>query len=166
MPNQSTTRRTLVYKRTHDCGEGEIDNDPCASGCFGCWDCMGRVRDFHFQAVIGIGGIGNEAEKNQIAGKLNWIGIGPHTAPAPKGYRGKLLTFDRFRSFGINGPLVCDVAPDLAAWMYTIHRRYSLTYPERVWKQVEHLLTLAARSKPSPSLGQPRQRRSGCRVAH
>jgi hypothetical protein len=37
--------RTLIYKRTHT-------GDPDASGCFGIFDCMGRVRALDFDAVI------------------------------------------------------------------------------------------------------------------
>src|SRR6266487_386945 len=62
--------RILVYKRTHN-------GDPDSNGCFGIDDCMGMVRYRPFDAVIGIGGIGSDAQANGIAGKVNWIGIGP-----------------------------------------------------------------------------------------
>jgi len=52
--------RTLIYKRTHT-------GDPDANGCFGIYDCMGRVRALDFDAVIGIGGIGSEAQWAGIA---------------------------------------------------------------------------------------------------
>ena len=38
--------RTLIYKRTHP-------GDPDAKGRFGIYDCMGRVRAWDFEAVIG-----------------------------------------------------------------------------------------------------------------
>ena len=41
---------TLVYKMTH---KGDPDPD---LGHWGVEDCMGRVRGFKFDAVIGIGG--------------------------------------------------------------------------------------------------------------
>lgn len=63
-------RRTLVYKRTHN-------GDPDREGDFGAYDCMGQVRGYEFDAVIGIGGLGLEAEAWGIAGRVNWIGIGP-----------------------------------------------------------------------------------------
>jgi hypothetical protein len=47
-------KRILVYKRTHN-------GDPDQNGCFGAEDCMGMVRERHFDAVIGIGGIGGRA---------------------------------------------------------------------------------------------------------
>ena len=65
--------RTLIYKRTHS-----GDPDPVA-GVFGNHDCMGSVKGWDFDAVIGIGGIGPEPKRNRIAGKLTWIGIGPHS---------------------------------------------------------------------------------------
>ena len=47
--------KVLVYKRTHN-------GDPDANGCFGAYDCMGTVRDRQYDAVIGVGGIGPEAQ--------------------------------------------------------------------------------------------------------
>jgi hypothetical protein len=64
--------RTLIYKRTHN-----GDPDP-ETGTFGNADCMGRVRGWNFDAVIGVGGIGREPELEGIAGKVTWVGIGPH----------------------------------------------------------------------------------------
>ena len=49
------TVRILIYKRTHN-------GDPDAKGCFGACDCMGSVRSRSFDAVIGVGGIGPEAQ--------------------------------------------------------------------------------------------------------
>jgi hypothetical protein len=70
VPRRSHLVRTLIYKRTHN-------GDPDDAGCFGCRDCMGRVRSWHFQAVIGVGGLGADAHAAGIAEKLTWIGIGP-----------------------------------------------------------------------------------------
>jgi len=61
--------RTLIYKRTHK-------GDPDVKGHFGVSDCMGRVRQYPFDAVIGIGGIGRELAAKGIRGKVNWTGIG------------------------------------------------------------------------------------------
>lgn len=41
--------RTLVYKRTHN-------GDPDAEGRFGIHDCMGQVRGYGYEAVIGWAG--------------------------------------------------------------------------------------------------------------
>jgi len=63
--------QTLIYKRTHS-----GDPDP-KTGVFGNHDCMGKVRGWPFDAVIGIGGVGQEPQSHRIAGRLTWIGIGP-----------------------------------------------------------------------------------------
>jgi hypothetical protein len=63
--------RTLIYKRTHT-----GDPDP-TTGVFGNHDCMGSVRGWQFDAVIGVGGVGREPKSHRIAGKLTWIGINP-----------------------------------------------------------------------------------------
>ena len=90
--------RTLIYKRTH-CG----DPDP-NTGVFGNKDCMKSIRERQFDAVIGIGGIGQEPKGYGIDGKLNWIGIGPssHGRHAKSGSR--RLIFRRFKHFGQAGP--------------------------------------------------------------
>jgi hypothetical protein len=64
----------LIYKRTHR-------GDPDADGVFGIHDCMGSVRDFAYDAVVGVGGIGDDARAHGIAGKINWIGVGPGRFP-------------------------------------------------------------------------------------
>lgn len=69
--------RTLVYKRTHN-------GDPDAEGRFGIHDCMGQVRAYGYEAVIGVGGVGDEPEECGIARRVNWIGIGPHKAEVGK----------------------------------------------------------------------------------
>ena len=42
--------RTLVYLRTHN-------GDPDEEDVFGIHDCMGQVRSWRFEAVIGVGGM-------------------------------------------------------------------------------------------------------------
>src|SRR5262245_17135282 len=98
--------RVLVYKRTHN-------GDPDANGCFGAYDCMGTFRNRDFDAVVGVGGIGPEAQASGIAGQVNWIGIGPHKAYVPD-KRGPEVTFDHFLDFGIDGPDFRRLAPRLA----------------------------------------------------
>lgn len=87
--------RTLIYKRTHP-------GDPDAEGRFGIQDCMGRVRTWGFDAVIGVGGIGAEPESHGLARKVNWIGIGPHKR-VETGKRGPVVTFDHFLLFESDG---------------------------------------------------------------
>ena len=102
--------RTLIYKRTHS-----GDPDP-NTGVFGNHDCMGGVRGWPFDAVIGIGGVGQEPQSHLIAGKLTWVGIGPqvidHTA------RGPQLIFHHFWYRGDEGPLLQKKYPGLASRMY------------------------------------------------
>src|SRR5262245_49493635 len=88
-------RPTPVYKRTHP-------GDPDSLGRFGIRDCMRSVRSWPFDAVIGVGGQGAEAESHGIAWKLNWIGIGAHRTYV-RGMDNPIVTFDQFRDFGTGG---------------------------------------------------------------
>jgi hypothetical protein len=64
------TLNTLIYKRTHI-------GDPDESGIFGVHDCMGQVRRWPFDAVIGVGGKNPWKDHKGIAYKINWIGLRP-----------------------------------------------------------------------------------------
>ena len=101
--------RTLIYKRTH-----EGDPDP-EKGIFGNNDCMKQVRGWSFDAIIGVGGIGPEPQKKGIARKLTWIGVGSHKS---SGQRCPLVTFDHFLYLGKLGPLLDELAPNLAKHIY------------------------------------------------
>lgn len=109
--------RTLIYKRTHS-----NDPDP-ETGVFGNRDCMGQVRAWDFDAVIGIGGVGDEPKRHGIAGRLTWIGIGPQKFFDDPDSRGPQLVFRHFRYFGEHGPLLVNKYPALARHMYETHRR-------------------------------------------
>ena len=76
-------RRTFIYKQTHE-------GDPGTNGRFGIRDCMGKFRNLKFEAVIGVGGIGPDARKNGIAGKVIWVGTGPQRKSTRK-RRGDLV---------------------------------------------------------------------------
>lgn len=137
--------KTLVYKRTHT-------GDPSEEGEFGCNGCMGHIRSWPFDAVIGIGGVGAEPEKNDIAYKLTWIGIGPHKRfvdwmPDP------ILAFDHFRLFDQNGMDFRDEAPILAHRIYTKHIRATMTFTVHEAREVKKLLVRAKKWPPSPVLG-------------
>ena len=109
--------QVLIYKRTHP-------GDPNADGAFGCEDCMGTVRKRRFDAVIGVGGIGPEAQSWGIDRRLNWVGVGAHPSESiPLGFRGPLVTFDRFLLLEDQGPELQRIAPVLARYMYATHRR-------------------------------------------
>lgn len=105
----------LIYKRTHS-----GDPDP-KTGVFGNHDCMGKVRDWPFDAVIGIGGVGQEPQSHRIAGKLTWIGIGPQAIDYIG--RGPQLIFRHFWYRGEDGPVLRTNYPALAGCMYDTNRR-------------------------------------------
>lgn len=101
--------RTLVYKRTHK-------GDPDDSGIFGIKDCMGRVRRWGFDAVIGVGGECPDPGHEGISRKVNWIGIGSREVGST--VRGPRLAFDRFRRFDEIGPDLKKLAPRLFGYMF------------------------------------------------
>jgi hypothetical protein len=154
--------RILVYKRTHD-------GDPDENGCFGICDCMGALRDWEYHAVIGVGGIGPEPRKNRIAGKINWIGIGPRKIRQRGrgwlGWRGSLVTFDHFRDFGIGGRKFRSMAPTLAKRMYSRNVRVVIVdSSERAWAEVMRIVRLAKDAESSKGHGT--QRRHSCKPMH
>ena len=148
--HQGRQMRTLIYKRTHI-----GDPDP-QTGVFGNCDCMGSVRRWQFDAVIGIGGIGQEPKTHGIAGKLTWIGIGPkkfydHNCPDS---RGPQLRFRHFWYRGENGPPLKERYPALANRMYGKNVRLlvdGVSFAER--QEVERILRLA-RNAPRSALPQ------------
>lgn len=138
--------RVLVYKRTHT-------SDPDANGCFGAYDCMGTIRDWEFDAVVGVGGTGPEAVANGIERQVNWIGIGPHKRSV-EGKRGPEVLFDHFLYFGTAGPLFCKLAPQLAARMYDDNVRSIIDgMSPAEQEEAERIARLAVVEPPSPGLG-------------
>ena len=133
--------RTLVYKRTHT-------GDPDAGGRFGIHGCMGRVRAWSFDAVIGVGGMGPEPTSYGIDGRVTWIGIGPHKTTA-KDPRGPLVTFDHFVLFDERGPLLHEHAPRLARHMYEGRVRVLFNPSPEEAKEIAGLLRLARKAPPS-----------------
>src|SRR5438105_2750447 len=103
--------RILIYKRTHV-------GDPDQHGRFGIYDCMGRVRDYAYDAVIGVGGVGQEPRSFRIDRKINWVGINPTKRRNP-GNHGVEVTFENFRIFDEHGPFLETLAPSLARRMYS-----------------------------------------------
>lgn len=150
--------RTLIYTRTHI-------GDPDAQGRFGIYDCMGRVRDWDFQAVIGVGGRGSEAKACGIAYKVNWIGIGARITHSSDDGR-TLVMFDHFRLFEAQGQELRIKAGNLA------RRFYDLPHPPRTIiddltdaerAEIDSLLALARRAPPfrrlKPALNAARPKR-------
>lgn len=133
--------RTLIYKRTHT-----GDPDP-KTGVFGNNDCMGSVRERQFDAVIGIGGIGPEPKSHGIAGKLNWVGIGPIYDGHDPDSRGPRVRFHHFWYCGKDGPLLQEKYPALAGHMYDKNVRSFMHSPSpaggRLDQDVKKVLRLA-----------------------
>lgn len=104
--------RILTYKRTHV-------GDPDHKGRFGINDCLGQIRDFDYQAVIGVGGIGEEPESYGIDRKINWVGIGPITHTGARDLRrAEIIEFEHFVLLDAAGPLLSSKAPNLARKIY------------------------------------------------
>jgi hypothetical protein len=82
---------TLVYKMTH---RGDPDSD---LGFWGVEDCMGQVRSYGFDAVIGIGGRSWWTNQTSRTGEIVWIGLGPEIVD--QGRRGPVLRFQRAVKF-------------------------------------------------------------------
>jgi hypothetical protein len=132
---------TLIYKRTHP-------GDPDRKGRFGIGDCMGPVRTWRFDAVIGVGGIGAEPRSHCLDGKVNWIGIGPHRVGTAR--RGPVLTFDHFWLRDSRGPSLREFAPRLADRIYSKNVRVLIDdLDEQERAEVRRILDLAKDAPPS-----------------
>lgn len=104
---------------------------------------MGRVRNFAFDAVIGIGGISAMPRQQGIAGKINWVGRNPRRSTNPIDSRGSLITFarDDFRLFEHQGPLLSEVAPLLSKRVFTSRARFFfLSLSPTEMKEAQQLL--------------------------
>ncbi|MCB1104691.1 MAG: hypothetical protein KDK74_08175 [Cephaloticoccus sp.] len=132
--------RVFVYKRTHS-------GDPDSRGIFGIKSCMGRCRSWNFKAVIGIGG---KTAGDELAFKINWIGLDRSDAgTATDG--NPCLIFKHFLALGNRGPELKTIAPNLASKLFGISSpRYLMLADEG---EVSIILDLAREAM--PSLGKP-----------
>jgi hypothetical protein len=112
-------QQILIYKRTHK-------NDPDQRGRFGIHGCMGRVRGYAFDAVIGVGGTSGWPQAEGIARKVNWVGRSPQRRPNPIDSRGPLVTFRHgdYRVLEDRGPLLASMSGPLAAAVYGSRNRF------------------------------------------
>ncbi|KAJ1627862.1 hypothetical protein T492DRAFT_1021771 [Pavlovales sp. CCMP2436] len=145
VPKPAEMMRVLVYKRTHT-------GDPNAEGCFGANDCMGAQRAREFDAVVGVGGIGQDAVSFGIDRKINWIGIGPRKYSSST-KRGPEVLFDQFLDYGTKGPDFSAKAPQLAVRMYnnnvrSIFNGRGMSDAEKA--EVAGIVRLADKALPSP----------------
>lgn len=136
----------LVYRRTHT-------GDPGPEGIFGCNGCMGSVRSWSFDAVIGIGGSNPWPEDRGISKKITWIGIDAHRYP--ENSENPLVSFSKFKLLDSNGPSVFEVAPKLYEYMFELGHipRTGKNFPDSVYKELLDILKLA--DKAPPSVGRP-----------
>ncbi|PJB00706.1 MAG: hypothetical protein CO127_07510 [Ignavibacteria bacterium CG_4_9_14_3_um_filter_36_18] len=112
--------RILIYKRTHP-------GDPNLDGEFGINDCMGQIREFNFDAVIGVGGKSAEPQQYGISHKINWVGIGKVPNKNRINHnRAKSFTFNYFLLLENQGPHLQEFAPELAKRFYSKNARYVL----------------------------------------
>ncbi|MFH6961678.1 hypothetical protein ACHRVK_03740 [Flavobacterium plurextorum] len=135
--------KILIYKRTHK-------GDPDLTGIFGIQDCMGRVRDWDYDAVIGIGGKAPWNEDKDIRFKINWIGLGPKKIQGSD--RGSAVVFSNFALFEENGEDIEVNFPHLFNYMYGSRKRFDMSsaLPENVFKEVEYILDSVKNYPASP----------------
>lgn len=132
----------LIYKRTHK-------HDPREDGIFGIENCMGKIREWQFDAVIGIGGKRPWAEDKGIAKKINWIGVGA-TKHKVSSFTHKVVTFKNFCLFEEKGLLLETIAPKLSQYLYVENSRCrfvkSTSLNEEMYQEVLKVLELAKNS--------------------
>lgn len=151
--------RILVYRRTHT-------GDPNKDGRFGCNNCMGRVRDWGYDAVIGIGGKSPDKGYEGITEKITWIGIGPKPEDPAQEDKDrvmqwdevfgitKIYTFDKFALFDESGPSLKKYAPNLYQYMFDDHKipRAGKNFQDKeFYSELLLILKLADNSPPSPA---------------
>lgn len=146
--------KILVYRRTHT---GDPNNK---TKTFGINDCMGSVRDWEYDAVIGIGGSKPDEGDEGIREKITWVGITPKLKqsatkedvarmmagnPNFSGFRGQLVTFEKFKSWDENGKSVRDNYPNLYQYMFDAGRipRAALNFPDRIYEELLKILEMA-----------------------
>jgi len=135
--------RILIYKRTHK-------HDPSPAGIFGNQDCMGQVRNWNYDAVIGIGGKAPWKGHEDIRYKINWIGFGPQKVESSG--RAPAIVFSNFALFEEKGQDIETTYPHLFKHMFESRKRFdmSLNLPENVYKEVMAILDIVMDYPASP----------------
>lgn len=137
--------RVLIYKRTHK-------HDPDERGIFGIQDCMGQIRNWKYDAVIGIGGKSAWKGHTDIKYKINWIGLEPKVIRSKK-RRGNLVAFAHFELYEEKGLDIKKHFPYLFNYMYVDGNRkrfdMSSSLPENVLEEVKCILDSITDSPPS-----------------
>ena len=106
---------------------------------------MGTKRRLPFTAVIGIGGIGQQARMAGIDGKLTWVGVGAHESNSG------IITFDHFIRWDVAGTMLYRLAPRLASRFYNAYGPRSLfdSFNLEERSELDSILALAADAPPS-----------------
>jgi hypothetical protein len=134
---QNNAVRILTYKRTHT-------DDPNGGGIFGVNNCMGQVRDYAYDAVIGIGGISSAPTRAGIDRKLTWVGVSPTRYPGP--WNHTLVRFEKFLLLDQLGPPLETLAPALARRMYDGGVRFILDgYSSMEYREAKAIVEWAIR---------------------
>ncbi|HEY8272842.1 MAG TPA: hypothetical protein VIG33_18255 [Pseudobdellovibrionaceae bacterium] len=152
----------LVYRRTHT---GD-PNDGDGGGIFGFNDCMKSVRDWEYDAVIGIGGSKPDRGYEKIKEKITWIGICPKkhlvtqedkermkvNNPEFEDFGGRMVTFDRF--LFLDKP-VSDDCPELYKHMFEEgkipHQAKNFDKYPMIYNELKAILKLADDAPQSPA---------------
>lgn len=134
--------KILIYKRTHK-------GDPNEKGIFGCHDCMGRIRNWKYDAVIGIGGKRPWKGNEDIKYKINWIGINPKIKV--EGKRADAIVFSNFKLYEEKGPDIEKEFPMLFKYMYGSKKRFDMSskLPDEVFTEIQEILNYAKDSPQS-----------------
>jgi len=139
---------TLIYKRTHR-------GDPNESGVFGCHNCMGRIRRWNFDAVIGVGGKRPWPKDMDIACKINWIGIGAsrNFTELPN-QEHPVVTFKHFCLYEERGLELKSEAFNLYEYMFVKQNvravlSQSLDHDDLIQRDISKILMLAEGCPPS-----------------
>jgi hypothetical protein len=106
---------------------------------------MGRIRRWPFEAVIGIGGKSPDSGHEDIAHKINWIGIRPSKKEA--GGKGPRVEFEDFLLLEADGPDIRDLAPKLYRHMFEdqhVRAVLSRSLPGEVQDEIQGILRWAA----------------------
>lgn len=135
--------RVLIYKRTHK-------GDPGDKGIFGNQDCMGRVRNWNYDAVIGIGGKTTFKGDEDIKYKINWIGLAPQRIKS-KNRRADYVGFSHYALFEEKGEEIGKHYPNLFDYMYNCRKRFDMAseLPEDVYVEVLKILDSVKNYPPS-----------------
>lgn len=146
----------LIYKRTHR-------GDPDSNGIFGIHDCMGSVRNRKYDAVIGIGGKQPWQGDEDIALRINWIGIDPIKQTSNS--RGPLVSFSKYCLYDGNGPFITEIAPKLYKHMFIDANRRSVmssSLPSDIYVEIQDILKLANKCPPTRGLSKRTKVRRKC----